>query len=240
MYIESSQLDALQWLVNGGVEQAVVALNEILDFQIGLQVPQVEILSVQQANQKLEQQIGLTRVSAMRLSFTGTLGGNALLVFPIHSAAQLIAVLMHEQADLPDLDAIKRGMLSEVSNIVLNGVMTEISQVLKQSLRYAMPFYFEGTVAELLVETVPPKLVHLQTDLPQTDFSSIAPPQIILPETAASATALSAPKPQGRATILLAQTRLTCDQLQFTGDIVLVFTVRAFDTLLMTLDRVRE
>lgn len=155
MCIKINQLEGLQALFNGGVEQSVVVLNEILDATVTLQVLQVEVLSLQQASQTLEQRIGLRSVSAMRLPFTGMLGGSAWLIFPIDSAAQLVAALIQEEADLPDLNAIKRGMLSEIGNIILNGVMAEIARVMQQSLRYAIPVYFEGTISELLSETEP-------------------------------------------------------------------------------------
>lgn len=205
MCIKVNQLDALQTLVNSGVEQSADVLNEILDIGIELQVAQVEILSLQQASHTLEQQMGLMHISAMRLPFTGTLVGNALLVFPIDSAIQLVATLMHEETDLPDLNAIKRGTLSEIGNIILNGVMSAVSDGLKQSLRYAIPFYFEGTIGKLLSET----------ELFQAEQAEM--------------------EAKEGATILLIQTRLTCDLLQLIGDIVLVFTVRSFNTLLLTL-----
>lgn len=199
MCIKINQLDALQALVNGGVEQAVIMLNEILDFQIGLQVSSTELLSLQQASQTLEHRMGLVQVSAMRLPFTGRLGGNALLIFSIDSAAQLVAALMHEETDLPDLNAVKRGTLSEIGSIILNGVMAEISRTLKQSLQYAIPFYFEGTAKQLLSEAEPLE-------------------------------------PEAGAMILLTHAHLTCDLLQFTGEIVLVFAVQSLDTLLLTLN----
>lgn len=205
MCVKANQLAGLQALLNGGIEQSVVVLNEILNAAIKLQVFQVEVLSVRQTSQTLEQRVGLGYVSAMRLPFTGTLEGNAALVFSIDSAAQLVAALMHEETDLPDLNAVKRGTLSEVGNIILNGVMAKVGQVMQQSLRYAIPIYFEGTISELLSETE-------QEPEP------------------------SGTKPKESATILLAQTCLSCDVLQLTGNIVLVFTVRSFDTLLLTLD----
>jgi len=192
MCIKLSQLDALRNLVNGGVEQSVVVLNEILNSQICLQVFRMELLSLQRTNQELQQRIGLAHVSGMRLSFTGTLKGDALLIFPIDSAARLITALMQEEVDLPDLNVIRRGTLSEIGNIILNGVMVEISKVLKQPLQYKIPLYVEGSVSDLLPD----------------------------------------PNLENGTTILLAQTRLTCNLLQFTGDIVLVFTVRSFDILL--------
>ncbi|WAL58446.1 chemotaxis protein CheC [Thermocoleostomius sinensis] len=150
MSITSSQLDGLQALVNLGVSQSASVLNDILGTPIGLQVPAVQVLSLAETHQELDYRIGKIVVSAMRLSFSGLLGGSALLIFSIDNAAQLVAVLMGEETDLPDLDAVKRGTLTEVSNIILNGVLGEINRVLHQSLRYTLPFYLEATVRDLL------------------------------------------------------------------------------------------
>lgn len=150
MCITITQLDALQELVNIGVGHAASILNEILDAPIRLQVPQIKIVSPQELSRALEDQIGETLVSAMRLPFTGSLNGTALLIFPLESAAQLMAVVMREEIDLPDLDAVKRGILSEVGNILLNSIMGEISNALQQALRYAIPFYCEESAQNLL------------------------------------------------------------------------------------------
>lgn len=149
MLIASDQLDALQELVNIGVGHAASLLNEMLGAHIRLQVPLVQVLPLHAIEAELEQRLGAIHVSAMRLSFTGSLEGAAMLIFPIDSAAQLVTVLVSEEIDLPDLNAVKRGTLSEVSNILLNSVMGEISNVLKESLRYSIPFYFEETINQL-------------------------------------------------------------------------------------------
>jgi chemotaxis protein CheC len=195
MGITVNQLDELQELVTLGVNQSASILNEILDTPIGLQVPTVQVLSLAETNQELDRRLGTIVVSAMRLSFSGLLGGNALLIFSIDSAAQLVAVLMGEETDLPDLDAVKRGTLTEVSNIILNSVLGEINRVLHQSLRYTLPFYLEESVQELL-DT----------------------------------------EPDDGVAVLLAQTYLSCAPLQIVGNLILIFTVRSFDTLLLALD----
>jgi chemotaxis protein CheC len=195
MSITSSQLDGLQALANLGVNQSASVLNDILETPIALQVPTVQVLSLAEIHQKLDHQVGPIVVSAMRLSFSGFLGGKALLIFSIDSAAQLVAALMGEETDLPDLDAVKRGTLTEVSNIILNGVLGEINRVLHQSLRYTLPFYLEETVRDLL-----------NAELDE------------------------------ESAVLLAQTCLHCAPLQIVGNLILVFTVQSFNTLLLALD----
>jgi chemotaxis protein CheC len=74
----------------------------------------------------------------------------AHLVFPAPSAARLVAALMSEDiGQQDDLDAIKVGTLSEVGNVVLNGVMGEISNLLHQQLKYSIPSYAEAQALKL-------------------------------------------------------------------------------------------
>jgi chemotaxis protein CheC len=144
------QLDGLQELVNIGVGRAASILHEMVGSHIHLQVPYIKLLSSSEVQQELQQHLGIAPVSAVRLGFNGSFAGVAQLVFPTDSASKLVAVLTREEFDLCDLDAVKVGTLSEVGNIVINGVMGSISNVLQQHLNYSLPLYIEDTVANLL------------------------------------------------------------------------------------------
>lgn len=150
MNLTSQQIDALQELVNIGVGQAAGVLNEMIDSHIRLQIPFVKILSPVELQQQLENRVNGERISAVGLGFTGSFTGLAQLVFPTDSADLLVAMLTGEELGTPDLDSVKIGTLSEVGNIVINGVMGSISNVLEQRLDYSLPSYTEGTVERLL------------------------------------------------------------------------------------------
>ena len=47
------------------------------------------------------------------------------------------------------LDEIRSGTLCEIGNIVLNGLMGSISNVLKMQLKYSVPTYLEGKIGNL-------------------------------------------------------------------------------------------
>lgn len=168
MNLTANQIDALQELVNIGVGQAAGVLNEMIDSHIRLQIPFVKILSPVELQQQLESQVNGEQISSVGLGFTGSFSGLAQLVFPADSADMLVAMLTGEELGTPDLDSVKIGTLSEVGNIVINGVMGSISNVLEQRLDYSLPSYTEGTV-ELLVTSgnLAPKAVVL---LAQTRF----------------------------------------------------------------------
>jgi chemotaxis protein CheC len=199
--LTAEQLDALQEFINIGVGRAASMLTDMVDSRISLQIPVVRVYQAKQLRQELVKQFDHQRFSAVRLNFLGSLSGSAELVFPTESAAALVSVLTGEDPNSPDLDAVKIGTLSEIGNIVINGVMGSISNLLRHQMNYKIPSYSENTIEHLLL-----------SDYPVTDET----------------------------VFLLAQARFTIEQMQITGDIILIFEMRSFDALLEAIDRELE
>ena len=150
MNLTDTQIDTLQELVNVGVGRAAGMLNQMVNSHIELQVPFTKIISLLAVKEELERQLNGDRLSAVQLEFIGSFSGIAQLVFPTDSAAALVSTLTGERIGTFDLDSVKIGTLSEVGNIVINGVMGSISNVLKEHLDYSLPVYVEDTVEHLL------------------------------------------------------------------------------------------
>lgn len=153
MKLTAEQTDALTELVNIGVGQAAAMLSEMLAFPIQLQVPDVKLLSLLELQSELQMRLGLEALSVVQLGFRGSFAGSAQLLFPTESAATLVSVLTGEDAIGSDLDYLKVSTLSEVGNIVVNGVMGSIGNVLNQPLDYAVPTYAEESVEKLLPQS---------------------------------------------------------------------------------------
>ncbi len=149
MNLSTDQIDALRELINIGVGKAASVLNDMVNCHITLQVPYIKILSPESLKDEMEE-LGKFRVSAVRLGFKGPFSGSAALVFPPDSASKLVAVLTEEESKTSDLDSLRIGTLSEVGNIVINGVMGSISNVLEQSINYSLPNYIEDSIENLL------------------------------------------------------------------------------------------
>jgi chemotaxis protein CheC len=198
MKLSARQLDALQELVNIGIGQAAGILNDMIDSPIRLQIPYLQILSPCDVQEELEHHLNGEQIAAVQLKFMGSFGGIAQLVFPTNSAALLVTMLTGEELGTHDLDSVKIGTLSEVGNIVINGVMGAISNVLQQRLNYSIPSYTEGTVATLL-----------------TTSGGLSADTVVL----------------------LAQTRFIIERLHIEGDIILIFNVNSFDTLLAAINQ---
>ena len=189
------QTDALKELINIGVGRAASLLNEMIGSQILLNVPFIEVLTALTLQQELVKRFRDEQLAIVRLGFTGSLHGSAELLFPTESASSLVAVLTGEELGSPDLDAVKIGTLSEVGNILINGVMGSISNVLEQHMNYTLPIYLEDSIENLIL--------------------------VGNPEESA---------------ILLGQANFTIEQLEIIGDIILIFEVQTFDTLISAIE----
>ena len=120
----------------------------MIQVHIQLQVPFIKIVALSALEEMTD--LGNEQLAAVRLAFQGPFSGTAALVFPTESAAHLVGVLTGEEADSPDLDAVRVGTLTEVGNIVLNGVMGSMGNVLERRIDYVVPNYMEATITNLL------------------------------------------------------------------------------------------
>ncbi len=150
MKLTAQETDALKELINIGVGKAAGVLSDMIECHISLQVPFIKVLS----RGTLKDEMGSfssDRLAAVKLGFKGSFTGTAALVFPPDSASKLVSVLVSEEGEPADLDAVRVGTLSEVGNIVINGVMGSISNVLKQHINYSLPTYLEDNIENLLI-----------------------------------------------------------------------------------------
>jgi chemotaxis protein CheC len=144
------QIDVLKELINIGVGRAAGMLNDMLQSRVQLQVPYVKIFSPLTLKEEIGD-LGGDKLATVRLTFKGPFSGIASLVFPPDSANKLVDVLTGEEPGFADLDSIRIGTLTEVGNIILNGVMGSMGNVLQQHINYSVPAYLEDKIEGLLL-----------------------------------------------------------------------------------------
>jgi len=149
MKVTPDEKDALTELVNIGVGHAASTLNTLIGHKIRLVVPSIEILSIQSIIEH-PQLCTEGDISAVSMAFRGSFNGNASLMFPLESASTLVAVLTDETAGSPQLDELRSGTLAEVGNILLNGVMGSIGNMLSAAINYSVPAYHESSLSGIL------------------------------------------------------------------------------------------
>ena len=111
MTLTDLQRDALCEMVNIGVGRAASILNQMLEHPIHLQVPDVEILPVEELVQAFSTLTDV-RLASVQMGFKGTFSGLALLLFPTNSASNLVTLLTGEEPGTPDLDSLRAATLT--------------------------------------------------------------------------------------------------------------------------------
>jgi chemotaxis protein CheC len=143
------QFDALKEIVNIGVGRAASSLNEMLDAHIELKVPSICFFNLKDT-EKVPRHLQVDQLSCVQMGFEGAFSGTAALVFPPESAAKLVTALTGQAAGAPGMNAVMAGTLNEVGNILLNGVIGTMANILSKTFEYSFPNYLEGSLRELL------------------------------------------------------------------------------------------
>ncbi|MDX8382456.1 MAG: chemotaxis protein CheX [Ghiorsea sp.] len=152
MIVNEDQRDILAEIVNTGIGRAAAALNDMVGHKIHLNVPVVEVID-EEALRKKWLEADDSPISSVLMEFDGSFSGNAALVFPPDSASVLVSALTDESPVAGEMDALRMGTLTEVGNILINGVIGSIGNSLNASMGFSLPTYIEGKLAELINHT---------------------------------------------------------------------------------------
>ncbi len=150
--LEEDTIDALTELVNIGVGRAAASLSELIGDRIELSVPRVRLCREQKS--ATDEAIGGTlSTTIVTQDFHGRINGRAALMFPQSSALILGGLLSGGEALATEVDAELTGILLEVGNIVLNGVLGSLSNVASDAFDYSLPTLFDDqpTLSRLLL-----------------------------------------------------------------------------------------
>ena len=194
--LSANQLDVLQELINIGVGHAANTLNQMSGQHVSLHAPEVTVVPIETmlSGEVIDAK---QKVMAIKLSFSGNFSGMASLMFPPESANKLITIILGEEPLAEDMDMMRVGVLQEVGNIVLNGVMGSIGNLLMEHIEYLPPDYYETSFADLLLS-----------------------------------------EGQQENMLLLAKTNFFLEERLIQGDILVMFRLQTFDSLLAALNRI--
>ena len=143
------QRDALTEMINIGVGRAGSVLSELIGSTVKLHVPSVGLTSLPNLPDCLLL-ANEAELASVRQSFSGSLEGRAVLLFPRESGNILARQLIGEDADITSIDSEREEALTEVGNILLNSVMGSMSNMLQHRLEYEIPQYYEGALKNLV------------------------------------------------------------------------------------------
>jgi chemotaxis protein CheC len=142
------QEDAIVELLNIGMGVAARSLSEMVNEEISLSIPSLEMLSRQNAATHLNGQKP-QQIAVIKQCFRGAVWGEALLLFPQDKSLELVQVLMK---GVPNemLDELAQDALVEVGNIILHACLASLANLLAIDLNSDIPFFLTGTANEIL------------------------------------------------------------------------------------------
>ncbi len=151
MLLNNEQLDLFTELINIGVGKAAKLLNELISSPIKLSIPKIIVERPIDLVKKLKPGKSTTYY-AVKLQFEGSFNGIAEIVFPSESGNNLVSILTGEEPYSDELDGLRAGTLNEVANMLLNGVMGTISNIIKEDFNYSIPVYSEDIFENLFID----------------------------------------------------------------------------------------
>jgi chemotaxis protein CheC len=88
-------------------------------------------------------------LSPVQQAFAGEFSGRALLIFPETNSLELVRAVTGGELPLEDIIDLEQEALAETGNIILNGCLAAIANILQRSLNVSLPEIVRGTGTEL-------------------------------------------------------------------------------------------
>jgi chemotaxis protein CheC len=154
-FLSDLELDALTELVNLGVSRAANSLREMVKEQVLLSVPRVGLVSRAEAIGILGERED-SRLVAVHQVFEGEITGRAMLIFPETRSLELVRAVTGGDLPLEDIIELEQEALAETGNVILNGCLATIANLLQRSLKMSLPEILRGGGAELFNLSPPP------------------------------------------------------------------------------------
>jgi chemotaxis protein CheC len=135
--------DALTELVNIGVSRAAASLRKMVGEQVLLSVPSVEVVT-QGVAARLIVERESNRLVAVRQDFEGAFSGRALLIFPEDKSLELVRAVAGGELAADEVAEMEEEALAETGNVILNGCLATIANMLQRSLSISLPEVLRG------------------------------------------------------------------------------------------------
>ena len=164
--------DAFTEIINIGMGRAAASLGQMVNEEISLSVPKVEVISSINATQQLAD-ISPTNLSGVTQEFSGTLTGKAMLLFPEDQSLNLVRLLLKDTVPLELMSEMEKEALTEVGNIILNACFGTVANSLAFEIDSTIPSFFSGASNALFKDQNKENTVlmlHVDFSMPSKDI----------------------------------------------------------------------
>jgi chemotaxis protein CheC len=146
--------DALAELSNIAMAKAANSLRKMVQHEVLLAVPSVDILT-NAAAANLVGKPDNPKLVAVRQDFAGLFSGRALLIFPETNSLELVRAVVGQQLALEDIVDLEDEALAETGNIILNSWVATIANLLRRGLKMSLPVVVRGDSQHLFTDEAP-------------------------------------------------------------------------------------
>lgn len=152
MQLTELHLDAIAELLNIGMGQATDSLSQILNEEVNLSVPSVQLLSRVDAAKNIDS--GKKEpIVAIKQHFEGPFWGDALLLFPQEKSLELVRAIVKEEVSHEMLLELEQDALSEIGNIILTSCLSSLANILTHEVTSSVPSFVSGPAIQVINDT---------------------------------------------------------------------------------------
>jgi chemotaxis protein CheC len=149
--------DALGELSNIAMARAANSLRQMVQSEVLLSVPAVEIITNQAASAFVARPDN-PQLVGVRQDFAGAFYGRALLIFPEINSLELVRAVVDRELALDDIVDLEDEALAETGNVILNSWVAILANLLKSALKMSLPVVVRGD-SKHMFETAHSRLV---------------------------------------------------------------------------------
>ena len=150
------EIDALTEMVNIGVGRAATSLRDMVGEQVLLSVPKVNLVSRDTAIRTLGEN-EVSHLVGIHQVFEGEITGRAFLIFPDTKSLELVRAVIGGELSLEEIIELEQEALAEIGNIILNGCLATIANLLQRNLKMSLPEILRGEPAAFFSLEPPPE-----------------------------------------------------------------------------------
>lgn len=140
--------DALSELMNMAMGQAAASLNQLIDEEVQLSIPTIELMTRSQFARRMSEAVGDV-ASTVRQGVKGLFSGEALLIFPEDQSLELVRKLLGSDISLEELTELEQDAFVEIGNIIVGTSVATLANTLGYEVTMSLPHFAKQTAAEL-------------------------------------------------------------------------------------------
>ncbi|MTI60730.1 MAG: chemotaxis protein CheC [Firmicutes bacterium] len=150
--ITNMQKDALKEIGNIGAGNAATAFAQVLDTEIDMTVPSVDITPISEVPEvtgQIEQ-----KVVSVLLKVMGEAPGSILLILSEESSKNLLSIMMNNGSEIEEFTEVEISALKEIGNILAGSYLNAINQMTGLNLIQSIPGFSYDMAGAILTTSM--------------------------------------------------------------------------------------